>query len=147
MEICELLHASFKNAKQKAVINLKYTSNYISHIQNGYMSKYDLSMPQFNILRILRGAKGVLSVNEVKNRMIEKSPNSTRLMDKLIDKNLIQRIRCEKDKRIVYVSITELGLQVLKEIDEDENSLIEYSGIITEKEAEQLSQLLDKLRG
>ncbi len=95
----------------------------------------------------MRGAKGVLSVNEVKNRMIEKSPNSTRLMDKLIEKNLIQRIRCEKDKRIVYVSITELGLQVLKEIDEDENSLIEYSGIITEKEAEQLSQLLDKLRG
>lgn len=82
------------------------------------MSAYDLTMPQFNILRILRGAKDVMAVNTIKERMVEKSPNTTRLMDKLIDKALISRERCENDRRVVYVKITDKGLELLAKLDE-----------------------------
>ncbi|WP_342630447.1 MarR family winged helix-turn-helix transcriptional regulator [Fluviicola taffensis] len=111
------------------------------------MSKFDLSMPQFNILRILRGAKEVISVNAVKERMVEKSPNTTRLMDKLIEKGLIERVRCDSDRRVVYVSISEAGLNILKQIDDDNQSDLDFTGNLTEEEAEVLSNLLDKLRG
>lgn len=147
MEIGQVIKSKFRNARHKAVVNLRYTSNYIGNIQNSYMAQYDLSMPQFNILRILRGANGAISVNTVKDRMVEKSPNTTRLMDKLIDKGLMERVRCEEDRRVVYVSITKAGLDLLAKIDEDSESKLDVSGNLTEAEAEQLSALLDKLRG
>ncbi|MFY7989820.1 MAG: MarR family winged helix-turn-helix transcriptional regulator [Fluviicola sp.] len=147
MEIGQVIKSKFRNARHKAVVNLRYTSNYIGNIQNSYMAQYDLSMPQFNILRILRGANGAISVNTVKERMVEKSPNTTRLMDKLIDKGLMERVRCEEDRRVVYVSITKAGLDLLAKIDEDSESKLDVSGNLTEAEAEQLSALLDKLRG
>lgn len=111
------------------------------------MSKFDLTMPQFNILRILRGAKGVISVNAVKDRMIERSPNTTRLMDKLIEKGLIERVRCEDDRRVVYVSITEDGLGLLTKIDNERKGFVDLSENLSEEEAELLSNLLDKMRG
>jgi MarR family 2-MHQ and catechol resistance regulon transcriptional repressor len=147
MEIGEVIKSKFRNARHKAVVNLRYTSNYIGNIQNSYMAQYDLSMPQFNILRILRGANGAISVNTVKDRMVEKSPNTTRLMDKLIDKGLMERVRCEEDRRVVYVSITQAGLDLLSKIDEDSDLKLDVSGNLSEEEAEQLSSLLDKLRG
>lgn len=103
-------------------------------------------MPQFNILRILRGAKEALSVHTVKGRMIEKSPNTTRLMDKLIDKGLIDRVRCESDRRVVYVSITEKGLDLLAQIDVDFEKTSLFPRALTDEEANMLSDLLDKLR-
>lgn len=147
MEISEVIQSKFKNSKHKAIVNLRYTSNFIGNIQNSYMASFDLSMAQFNILRILRGAKGVISVNTVKDRMIEKSPNTTRLMDKLIEKGLIERFRCESDRRVVYVSIAEKGLELLSEIDKDFDSKLDYTGNLSEEESELLSNLLDKLRG
>ena len=147
MEIGQVIKSKFRNARHKAVVNLRYTSNYIGNIQNSYMAQYDLSMPQFNILRILRGANDAISVNTVKDRMVEKSPNTTRLMDKLIDKGFMERVRCEEDRRVVYVSITKAGLDLLAKIDEDSESKLDVSGNLTEAEAEQLSALLDKLRG
>lgn len=110
------------------------------------MAKYEISMPQFNILRILRGAKTALNVQTVKDRMIEKSPNTTRLMDKLIDKGLIDRIRCESDRRVVYVNITEFGLKLLSEIDEELDQTSLFPSSLTDEEADTLSDLLDKLR-
>lgn len=147
MEIGEAINSKFKTAYQKAVINLRYTANYLGNCQNQFMIKYDLSLAQFNILRILRGAKGAISVNTVKERMIEKSPNTTRLMDKLIEKNLIQRIRCDKDRRVLYVEITQDGLALLEKIDCDPHFSLDNCGNLTEQEAEQLSALLDKMRG
>jgi MarR family 2-MHQ and catechol resistance regulon transcriptional repressor len=147
MEIGQVIKSKFRNARHKAVVNLRFTSNYIGNIQNTYMAQYDLSMPQFNILRILRGANDAISVNTVKDRMVEKSPNTTRLMDKLIDKGLMERVRCEEDRRVVYVSITNAGLDLLAKIDEDSESKLDVSGNLSEAEAEQLSALLDKLRG
>lgn len=142
-----MINTRFVSSQQKAIVNIRVTSNWIAHQQNLYMSKFDLSMAQFNILRILRGAKEKLNVNTVKERMIEKSPNTTRLMDKLIEKGYIDRIRCEQDRRVVYVEINIKGLNLLEKIDFDFEQLFSFSKNLSDKEAEKLSELLDKLRG
>lgn len=146
MKIDDAIQSKFSSPQQKAVINIRYTSNFLGNIQTHFMSKFDLSMPQFNILRILRGAKGDINVNTVKDRMIEKSPNTTRLMDKLIDKGLIQRSRCKEDRRVVYVRITENGLKLLQEIDENKDVVSLTMANLTDDEANALSDLLDKVR-
>jgi MarR family 2-MHQ and catechol resistance regulon transcriptional repressor len=147
MEIGEIIQSNFRTPQQKAIVNVRYTSNFMGQYQNNYMAQFDLSMAQFNILRILRGSKGPLSVNAVKERMIERSPNTTRLMDKLIEKGLLERIRCDADRRVVYVSITECGLELLAKIDVDMDDAIVFAHNLTNDEAEELSRLLDKLRG
>jgi MarR family 2-MHQ and catechol resistance regulon transcriptional repressor len=146
MKIDELLKMKFKTPHQKAIINLRITSNEIGGIQNKHMATYGLSMPQFNILRILRGAKENLTVNTIKERMVEKSPNTTRLLDKLVEKGLIARIPCKADKRQTYIGISEDGLKILQQIDVSAISLIEGNYGLTNTEAETLSDLLDKLR-
>lgn len=148
MEIGKEIKSKFKTPQQKAFVNLRYTSNWILKKQNSFMSKFDLTMPQFNILRILRGAgEGVfLSVNTIKSRMVEISPNTTRLMDKLLDKKLIERERSPKDKRIVNVCITNLGIQILSEIDIEFDKELTMTNLLTNEEAEILSEILDKLR-
>lgn len=148
MEIGKEIKSKFKTPQQKAFVNLRYTSNWILKKQNSFMSKFDLTMPQFNILRILRGAgEGVfLSVNTIKSRMVEISPNTTRLMDKLLDKKLIERERSPKDKRIVNVCITNLGIQILSEIDIEFDKELTMTDLLTNEEAEILSGILDKLR-
>lgn len=146
MEIGQEINTKFKSLQQKVIINIRHTSNWMASQQNSYMAKYDLTMPQFNILRILRGANEVISVNTIKDRMIEKSPNTTRLMDKLIEKELIERVRCEKDRRVVYVAITQKGQDLLAEIDETFDESFLYTKNLTDEESETLSNLLDKLR-
>lgn len=146
MKIEEIIKAKFKNEHHKAIVNIRYTSNWIGAYHNKQLADFDLSLPQFNILRILRGADEPLSIKVVKERMLEKSPNTTRLIDKLISKGMIERSRCEEDRRVVYIQITKKGLKVLSEIDDvfDEMSLAEN---ISTEEALMLNELLNKLRG
>jgi DNA-binding MarR family transcriptional regulator len=148
MKIEDAIQSKFPSSQVKAIVNLRYTANYVGAIQNSFMTGFGLTMPQFNILRILRGAGTEITVNTVKDRMIEKSPNTTRLMDKLIDKGFISRTRCGDDRRVVYVQISKLGLDLLAEIDvkfEDEEEKFIPSQL-SKSDAEKLSELLDKLR-
>lgn len=144
-DISKDINSTFKNNKIKALINFKYTSNWLSSVENDFFKPYGISPQQYNILRILRGAKTKIKVQVVKDRMIERSPNATRLMDKLFDKNLIERERCEHDRRVVYVKITEEGLILLSTIDANRN--ISFLEKLTEEEAITLSDILDKIRG
>lgn len=146
MKIEDEIQTRFKTPQQKAIINIRYTSNFLGNIQNSLMDQYGLSMAQFNILRILRGAKSAINVQTVKERMIEKSPNTTRLMDKLIEKELIERTRCTKDRRVVYVEISKGGLALLKEIDDNSDILNMIQVGLSDQESQQLSDLLDKVR-
>jgi MarR family transcriptional regulator, 2-MHQ and catechol-resistance regulon repressor len=143
-DISKDIKSSFKNNKVKALINIKYTSNWLSSKENDFFKPYGISPQQYNILRILRGAKERVKVQIVKDRMIERSPNATRLMDKLCDKNLIKRERCEQDRRVVYAKITNQGLELLKNI--DDSRTVSFLGNLTEDEAATLSDLLDKIR-
>lgn len=147
MKIEEAIQTTFKDERFKAMINLKYTANWMNTHQNKGLEEFGLTIPQYNILRILRGSKGMsLSVNTIRDRMVEKSPNTTRLMDKLIDKELIERARCEKDRRVVYVMITEKGLDLLNEITIKLGDSSDFMRNITLEEASLMNELLDKIR-
>jgi MarR family 2-MHQ and catechol resistance regulon transcriptional repressor len=147
MKIEDIIHANFQDAKHKALINIRYTNNWMLQKQNEIVGAYDLSMPQFNILRILRGAKSALNVNTMKERMLEKSPNTTRLLDKLVEKSFVKRCACQEDRRVLWIEITTEGLSVLQKIDDQSILLFPFTENITTDEAEQLSIILDKLRG
>jgi MarR family 2-MHQ and catechol resistance regulon transcriptional repressor len=143
-DISKDINSKFISNKLKALINIKYTSNWLNSKENAFFKPYGISPQQYNILRILRGAKGQIKVQVVKDRMIERAPNATRLMDKLCDKNLIERARCEHDRRVVYVQIVKLGLDLLSAI--DANKEVSFLDNITEEQALVLSNLLDEIR-
>ncbi|MCC5924533.1 MAG: winged helix-turn-helix transcriptional regulator [Crocinitomicaceae bacterium] len=138
--------AKFKSPIQKAIINIRFTSNWIGNYHNNQLSNFGLTLPQFNILRILRGANEPLSINLVRDRMLEKSPNVTRLVDKLIQKQMVTRDRAKKDKRVIKLQITAHGLMTLEQLDQVFDD-INASNLLSHEEAEQLNILLDKLRG
>ncbi len=143
--IDEELNADFKNDHHQAVVNVRHTSNWIGAYHNRQLKLFDLTLPQFNIMRILRGSGKQLSIKVIKDRMLEKSPNTTRLIDKLIDKKFVKRMRCDNDRRVVYVAITKKGRAVLSEIDQVFDDIYNAQNL-TNEEAKQLNYLLDKMR-
>ena len=143
-DISKDIKTTFPNSKVKALLNIIYTANWISSIQNEFFKPYGISPQQYNILRILRGAGKAISVQTIKDRMLERSPNATRLMDKLIAKELINRIPCPEDRRVVHIEITKKGLQLLNSIDATFKDDLLHN--LSNEEASQLSNLLDKIR-
>ncbi|WGD34385.1 MarR family transcriptional regulator [Olleya sp. YS] len=139
------INSKFENNRIKAMLNILYTANYISSFQNEFFKQFGLSPQQYNILRILRGAKKPIKVQTIKDRMVERAPNLTRLTDKLCDKNLIVRIPFPEDRRVVLIEITKTGLELLDKI-KPTNPTHNLLDNLTEEEAGQLSDLLDKMR-
>ena len=138
------INSTFINNKVKAMLNIIYTANWINSHQNAYFKRFGISPQQFNILRILKGANKAIKVQTIKERMLERAPNATRLMDKLCDKTLIERLPCPDDRRVVHIQITQKGLNLLNDI--DKNAKEDLLKNLSDKEASQLSDLLDKIR-
>jgi DNA-binding MarR family transcriptional regulator len=143
-DISKEINSKFANNRIKALLNILYTANWISGFQNEFFKSYGISPQQFNILRILKGADEPVNVQIIKDRMIERSPNATRLMDKLCAKNYIERLPCDHDRRVVKIAITKKGNDLLNNIPDNFNS--ELLKNLNEDEAEILSNLLDKMR-
>jgi DNA-binding MarR family transcriptional regulator len=143
-DISKDINSKFPNNKVKALLNILYTANWISSHQNEFFKPFGISPQQFNILRILNGATEPLSVNVIKDRMVERAPNATRLMDKLHAKDYIKRLSSDEDRRVVKIKITEKGKRLLASIPVNLNS--DLFDNLNEEEAEQLSNLLDKMR-
>ena len=138
------INSTFENNKIKALLNIIYTANWINSCQNEFFKSYGISPQQYNILRILRGAGTALKVQTIKERMLERSPNATRLMDKLCAKNYIERLASSEDRRVVKIAITQQGLNLLTSIPKDFNySLVNN---LSDSESSTLSNLLDKMR-
>jgi DNA-binding MarR family transcriptional regulator len=138
------INSKFESNKVKALINIIYTANWIASHQNEFFKVYGISPQQYNILRILNGAKEPLKVQTIKDRMIERSPNTTRLMDKLCAKAYIKRYPSQNDRRVVKIAITPEGKAFLEAIPNNMNNVLLKN--LTDKEAELLSSLLDKMR-
>jgi len=138
------INTTFPNDKVKALLNIIYTANWISSKQNAFFKAFGLSPQQYNILRILRGAGEPITVQTIKDRMLERAPNATRLMDKLCAKDLIERVACASDRRVVHIAIKKEGLSLLKEIDANQKE--DVLSNLNVKEAKTLSDLLDKIR-
>lgn len=141
------IKGEFKSNKHRFIANLVFTSNWFRNLVSEYLKPYNISFQQLNILRILRGAKDWVNMNDLKNLMIEKSPNATRLADKLIVKGFVERKRSEVDRRVVYLAITDKGIKLLETINNISGSYMEFMNRITEEEAKQISDILDKIRG
>ncbi|MBT8269904.1 MAG: MarR family transcriptional regulator [Flavobacteriaceae bacterium] len=143
-DLSEDIKSSFPNKRVKALLNILYTANWIRSHQNDFFKPYGISPQQYNILRILKGANEPVKVQWVKDRMIERAPNATRLMDKLCGKDLMKRIPCKDDRRVVFVEITPNGLALLKTIGKSMD--LNVLDNLSEAEAGKLSDLLDKIR-
>src|SRR5690606_2736865 len=135
-------------ASRKTVLNISYSSIWIKDELASVLKPFDISMEQFNVLRILRGKKGdATNLQDIQDRMISKMSNTTRLVDKLILKDLVERFTCEKNRRKVDIFITEKGLNLLKEldpiIDATENNITKN---LNSEELETLNYLLTKIR-
>jgi DNA-binding MarR family transcriptional regulator len=132
----------------KTVINIMYTSRIIEEAIVSVLKQFDLTTPQYNVLRILRGQKGnPANLSTLQERMIDKSSNTTRLVDKLIQKELVRRNICKINRRKVEIFITDNGLKILRQLDpiiETHNEKILSS--LKQDELETLNNLLDKLR-
>lgn len=143
----DIKQKKFKSPYQRLVINLIYTSNWLMYLQLELMRDFDLTPQQYNVLRILRGQNGnPMKVNEISERMLDKTSNTSRLVDKLLTKNLLIRKVCPSDRRAVDVLITTQGLELLKEMDPLIEDWEKNMHSLTPAEAETLSALLDKLR-
>lgn len=141
------MNTVFANEKHKLLANTVYTGNWITRGFEKFIKEFGLSSQQFNILRILRGDKGWLSMHEIKQTMVEKSPNATRLCDKLVDKGWAERQRSDTDRRIVSLRISQKGLEILKSIDESDNQYsVDFLDAVTEEEAKIVNEILDKIR-
>jgi DNA-binding MarR family transcriptional regulator len=144
----EIKQSKFKSPFQKVAINLQFTANWLVTNNNNFFKDFGITMQQFNILRILRGQHpNSISAAEIKLRMIDRNSDVSRLLDRLIDKNLASKTQCESDKRATDVKITPSGLKLLSKIDVRLDEIDSKIMSLTSKEANQLSDLLDKCRG
>ena len=133
---------------QKAVLNIIYTQNNINERLIEVLKPYDLSNEQYNVLRILRGQKGnPANMCVIQERMLAKTSNTTRLVDKLLLKELVTRKVCKENRRKIEVLITEKGLAILKELDPKVNDYENnFVANLTTNELNHLNELLEKIR-
>lgn len=143
----DIKQKKFRSPFQKLALNLVYTTKWLEYKQLESFKEHDITPQQYNVLRILRGQQGnPIKVSEITERMLDKSSNTSRLVDKLLAKNLAKRTSCESDRRAVDVVITEEGLELLTVLDPFIEDWENRFNIISAEEAEQISALLDKLR-
>jgi DNA-binding MarR family transcriptional regulator len=143
----EIIQPKFRNPHQKAIINLIFTANWLTSKQQDFLKPFGITGQQFNILRILRGQQSKsISATTIKARMLDKNSDVSRLLDRLGAKGLIEKKTSPSDRRATDVLITQKGLDILDAIDKKQ---LEADAILslTEEEATQLSNLLDKSRG
>ncbi len=135
-------------ASRRLTISLFSTTSWANERISEVLKPYQISLPQFNVLRILRGQKGKpANLSTIQDRMVSKMSNTTRLVDKLITKGLVERIICEKNRRKVEITITPSGIEFLTKLDPIIDKVEhEITDNLTPEEIENLTQLLHKLR-
>ena len=136
----------FRNEHQKAAINLIYTSNWLNEQMKYFFDNYDITAQQFNILRILRGAGEPLSTMQIRERMLDKMSDTSRIVDRLVKKEMVKKNIRKTDRRLVDVTITEKGKELLTELDSKDVEMDAILRGLDESDVKQINQLLDKLR-
>ncbi len=137
----------FQNPWHELRANLLYSSGWLRSEIKAFLRPYGITQQQFNVLRILRGSHpDPISTLQLRERMIDKMPDTSRLVDRLQKKGLLSKKPCGEDKRLVDVLITEAGLALLADIDAHLPALDGITQGLTADEAQQLSRLLDKMR-
>jgi DNA-binding MarR family transcriptional regulator len=142
----DINQSKFKNEYQKAEINLIYTFNWMMEQMKMFHEQFDITSQQFNILRILRGAGAPLSTLQIRQRMLDKMSDTSRIVDRLVKKELVKKVVCKEDRRLVDVTIIEKGLKLLEAMDIHQDEMDAVFKNLGEEEAKTLNRLLDKIR-
>ena len=137
----------FQSEGQKAIINLIYTYNWVTERLRTFLAEEDITMQQFNILRILRGSDPKpLSTLTIRERMLDKMSDTSRIVDRLLLKGWVDKKMCTADKRLVDIFITKEGKKLLERIYKKSDAMNATTAALSDAELEQLNQLLDKVR-
>jgi DNA-binding MarR family transcriptional regulator len=142
----DIQQTNFRNEFQKMGINIIYTANWLNEKMGQILSTEDITQQQYNILRILRGSECPLSTLKIRERMLDKMSDTSRIVDRLIVKGLVEKTACVKDKRLVDITVTKKGLQLLEKLDTLNEQIDSILKGVSEKEAHTMNQILDKLR-
>jgi DNA-binding MarR family transcriptional regulator len=127
-------------------INLIYTANWLNEKIAQILANEEITQQQYNILRILRGSECPLSTLKIRERMLDKMSDTSRIVDRLITKGLVEKNACLKDKRLVDITISKKGLVLVDKLDQFNNQIDAVLKGVDEKEAQTINQLLDKIR-
>lgn len=143
----DLKQTKFPSEASKAVVNAIYTGNWIVQQQQELLKPFGLTVQQYNVLRILRGQQGTpMTVLAITKRMLDKMSNASRLVDKLLEKKLVLRRECPKDRRAVDILILPSGLDLLTQVDQVQNDWGKHFDILGVKKLEEMNQILDEFR-
>jgi DNA-binding MarR family transcriptional regulator len=142
----EINQRKFRNEYQKSAINLIYTYNWVTEKITNIFDEWEITPQQFNILRILRGAGQPLSTLQIRQRMLDKMSDTSRIVDRLVKKGLVKKGICKMDRRLVDVTITDKGKKLLEKIDQYSDQMDGIMKNLTEEDARTLNELLDKIR-
>lgn len=142
----DINQSKFRNEYQKAGINIIYTFNWLTEQMKNLFEKHGLTAQQFNILRILRGAGQPLSTLQIRQRMLDKMSDTSRIVDRLVLKGLVKKVISKVDKRLVDVSITDKGKKLLAKLDNHQDEMDAVLNNLSDSEAKTLNKLLDKIR-
>ncbi|MEZ4774140.1 MAG: MarR family transcriptional regulator [Bacteroidia bacterium] len=138
----------FKSVRQKLAVNIIYTHNWLTDLHKDVFKPYGITPQQYNVLRILRGQHpNPVSTCVIRERMLDRMSDVSRIVDRLVKKDLVIRRTCMEDKRLVDVFISESGMNLLSAVDDLNYQMDQVFSSLTNEEAEQLNDLLDKLRG
>ncbi len=142
----DISQQSFRNEHQKGIINIIYTYNWMNEKMKKVFDAEGITGQQYNILHILRGAAKPISTLQIRERMLDKMSDTSRIVDRLVLKGLAKKNVCKNDKRLVDVSISLKGMNLLEKIDKHENDMDAILGNLTDAETKTLNKLLDKIR-
>ncbi len=142
----DIQQPSFRNEFQKMGINLLFTANWLNEQIGKMLSEEGVTQQQYNILRILRGSATPLSTLKIRERMLDKMSDTSRIVDRLIAKELVVKNTCEKDKRLVDITLSPKGLDLVDQLDQYNERIDALLKGINESEAQTMNQILDKIR-
>ncbi len=137
----------FSNPRQRMAVNLIYTSNWLISKQKEFFKGFDITVQQYNVLRILRGRHPEpISTSDIRGRMLDRMSDVSRIVDRLVKKEMVARSTCKQDKRLVDVVITDKGLTLLTSIDAQWEEMDAFTSTLSPAEVESVNELLDKFR-
>lgn len=142
----EIKQSAFKNEQSKLIVNLIYTYNKLKAQIACRLKDHGLTMQQFNVLRIVRGAgAGGTTTSEIRERLLDKMSDASRMVDRMVAMGLLEKVRDRDDRRLVFVFLTAQGAELTEKLVEDEvvESLCQHVG---NEKAQQLNELLDLFR-
>ena len=137
----------FKTDEQRAIVNLFFTSKYVETALQNLHKEFGITVKQYNILRIVKGAGKPISTQLIRERMIDRMSDISRIVDRMIDKHWLTKCANCQDKRLVDISLTESGIDKLRAMESIDNSRNDLLGKLTTEDAKELNRLLDKIRG